>query len=92
MNMTKRLLALLTALALCLSLAACSSNVATSEEPTVSDDVTVSDDLGDADESPAPTEDIDVDLSQDLLAFAAGLSQDDVLLTVNGEWCCTGWP
>lgn len=75
----KRLLALLMALALTVSLCACNNGGADgSASPDPSDAVS-----GEADASPEPT--MDVDLTQDVLAFAAGMSPSDVVLTVNGE-------
>lgn len=70
--MKHRILALLLALVMAFGLIACSAPAAeTSEEPS-------------ADPSAAPSETIVADLNQDLLTFAAGLKQDDTMLTVNG--------
>ena len=64
----KRTLALLLSLTLAVSLCACNN-----EQPDSSESL---------DPNASPT--IAVDLSQDIFAFSAGLSGDDVLLTVNG--------
>lgn len=83
----KRPLALCLALALTLSLCACGGgDPDTSPDPSPS--ATAQATGGDpsaqpsADPSPAPT--VEVDLSQDALAFSAGLSGADELLSVNG--------
>ena len=73
----KRTLALLLSLAMALSLFACGSADG-DETETASPDVETS-----LDPNAEPT--IDVDLSQDAMTFSAGLSGDEVLLTVNGE-------
>ena len=83
MKNRKRLLALLLSLALIISLCACGSGdwdatASVSLEASPSPDPGVSMDPG-----AEPT--IEVDLTRDAVAFAAGLSGDDVLLTVNGE-------
>ena len=73
MKTWKRMLALLLSLALAASLCACDGIVEVSppnESASVSPDA-------------SPT--LEVDLSQDITAFSAGLSGDSVLLTVNGE-------
>ena len=69
MKNRKRMLALLLSLVLVASLCACSGEPADGSESL--------------DPSAAPT--IEVDLSQDIFTFSAGMSGDGVLLTVNGE-------
>ena len=69
MKKRKRLLALLLSLALALSLCACVNP----------------DGDGSASPDPSATPTIEVDLSQDIIAFSTGLSKNDVMLTVNGE-------
>lgn len=73
----KRLLALLLSLIVSLSLCGCNNGVAGGPSDGPSDTAEPS-----ADPSPSPT--IEVDLTQDLLAFAAGVKAGDELLTVNG--------
>lgn len=73
----KRLPALLLSGALSLSLCACNSGGST-ESPEPSPEAS-----GDPQTSASPA--IQADLSQSALEFSAGLSPDDVLLTVNGE-------
>lgn len=70
MENRKRVLALLLSLALIVSLCACRPG-----------------EQADGGESPGPGAEpsIEVDLTQDAVAFSTGLSGDDVLLTVNGE-------
>lgn len=70
MKLWKRLAALLLSGAMVLSLYACGQEGA---DPS---------DAPESSESPAPT--VEVDLSQDILAYSAGLSAGDTLLTVNG--------
>lgn len=78
MKTWKRTLALLLSLALAASLCACGSisfdpaNGSANPSPSASQD-------------PGAVPSIEVDLTQDALKFAAGLSGDDVLLTVDGE-------
>lgn len=75
MTIQKRLLALLLALALGFSLAACTNEDADgSEEPS-----------GAASEAVTDPGTDEVDLTQDILSYAAGLSGDETLLTVNGQ-------
>ena len=74
MKNRNRTLALLLSLVLALSLCACKPG----EQADSSDPPSAS-----PDPSAAPT--IEVDLTQDAVAFSAGLSPADVLLTVNGE-------
>ena len=69
MKKRKRMLALLLSLVLAMSLCACT------DEQT--------DSSGSPDPDASPT--IEVDLSKRALEFAAGLSPNDILLTVNGE-------
>lgn len=69
MNMKKRLLALGLALTMALGLAACSGSPAASDPSA----------------SPAASQEIEVDLNQDILAFSANLTADADLLTINGE-------
>ena len=88
----KRLFALLLSLALAASLCACKSGEQADGE---TDSSGQPDRYGQTDSSEAPSADastdpdaspsIEVDLTQDLVAFAAGLSGDDILLTINGE-------
>ena len=75
MKTWKRVFALLLALVLTVSLCACGNESADSSEPPSAGPS--------LDPSAAPS--IEVDLTQDAITFAAGLSGDDVLLTVNGE-------
>lgn len=70
MKLWKRLTALLLSGALALSLCACGKEGAGSS------------DAPDTSGSPAPS--LEVDLTQDILAYSAGLSAGDALLTVNG--------
>ena len=74
MKNRKRLFALLLSLFLAASLCACTGEQADSSEPP-SEALT-------PDPTAAPT--VEVDLSQDMAVFSAGLSPTDVLLTVNG--------
>ena len=79
MKTWRQMLALLLSLALVVSLCACGDPAEVSppnESASVSPDVS---------QVPEPTAAVEVDLSQDIIAFSAGLSGDDVLLTVNGE-------
>ena len=77
----KRLLVLLLSLALIVSLCACgATDKATNGEPGETASAGLDPSL-DPDAVPS----IEVDLTQDAAAFSAGLSGDDVLLTVNGE-------
>ena len=77
----KRLAALVLSGALALSLCACDlSGKPTGGGPTGSPGLPSVQPSGDPD--PSPT--IEVDLSQDALAFSAGLSGSDTLLTING--------
>ena len=78
MKNRKRLLALLLAAAMTLSLCAC--NFGGDADPSADPSEEVS---GEPDAS--ATHEIVADLSQPPLQFTAGLSPDDVLLTVNGE-------
>ncbi len=78
--MKKRLLALLLALALGLSLTACKTPAADSSDPPEST-APSADPSGD----PEPTPSIEVDLSRHILDFAAGLSPEETLLTINGQ-------
>ena len=71
----KRLFALLLSLALTVSLCACGGTDTDAD----------GDPNGSASDSPDAEPSIEVDLSQDAVAFAAGLSGGDILLTVNGE-------
>ena len=73
----KRLLALLLSGAMALSLFACNADA----NPTGSPDSSAAP-SGGPDPSASPA--VDVDLSQDVLQFAAGLSSGDVVLTLNG--------
>lgn len=69
--MKKRLLALLLALAMGLSLAACSAPAAEEPSPSVSTDTEST---------------LQVDLTQDVLTYAAGdLSNGEALITINGQ-------
>ena len=82
----KRLFALLLSLALVLSLCACGSGNAdesagVSGEVTGGDPSDAAEPSGDPDASTSPA--IEVDLTQDLLTFAAGVSAGDTLLTVD---------
>lgn len=80
----KRLLALLMALILMVSLCACKNAGADgSASPEVTGGDPSQQSSGAPDSSPDPS--IDVDLTQDILAFSTGMSADDVVLTVNGE-------
>lgn len=73
MTIQKRISALLLALALGFSLAACTGEpAADSEEPIASQEV-------------AGGDDDEVDLTQDILSYAAGLSAGDPLLTVGSQ-------
>lgn len=76
MKIWKRLLALCLCGAMTLSLCACNTGDSDAS-PSVHADATA----GDPSASPA----IDVDLAQNVLAFSAGMSAGDTLLTVNGE-------
>ncbi len=78
--MKNRLLALLLALALGLSLTACKTPAADSSDPPESA-VPGADPSGD----PEPSPSIEVDLSRHILDFAAGLSPEETLLTINGQ-------
>ena len=82
MKNRKRLLALLLSLVLTVSLCACrpdgSTDSSESPDPTASPDLSASPD-------PSAEPSIEVDLTQDAVTFAAGLSGDETLLTVNGE-------
>lgn len=69
MKILKRTLALLLSLTLTVSLCACGDGQADSS----------------ASPDPGASPTIEVDLTQDITAFSAGLSPTDVLLTVNGE-------
>lgn len=73
----KRLLALLLSGAMALSLAACNSSGGT-ESPAPSAGAS-------GEPSPSAAPEIVADLSQGALEFSAGVSPDDVLLTVNGD-------
>lgn len=73
----KRLLALLLSGAMALSLAACNSGGGT-ESPAPSAGAS-------GEPSPSAAPEIVADLSQGALEFSAGVSPDDVLLTVNGD-------
>ena len=80
----KRLLALLLSGALALSLCACGSG---DDQPSGSPRVTSTDAPSASPEpsaDPEPTPSIEVDLTQDILAFSAGMSASDELVTVNG--------
>lgn len=77
MNHRKRLPALLLCLALIVSLCACGADGG-DETAGVSPGA-------DASPDPGALPSIEVDLSQGVLDFSAGLSGDEVLLTVNGE-------
>ncbi len=77
----KRLAALALSGALALSLCACDlSGKPTGGDPAGSPGLPSAQPSGD----PSPTPTIEVDLSQDALAFSAGLSGSDTLLTING--------
>lgn len=78
----KRLLALLLSLATIVSLCAC-KNAGANPSESPNGNATAGDPSAGADASPAPT--IEVDLTQDILAFSAGMSAGDELLTVNGK-------
>lgn len=82
----KRLLALFLSLAMIASLCACQSGGADpSESPSAnatSGDPSAQPSAG-TDASPAPS--IDVDLTQDILAFSAGMSAGDEALTINAQ-------
>ena len=75
MKKRKRTLALLLSLVLAASLCACTPAGADGTA-SVSPD---------ASRNPAASPTIEVDLTQDAVSFAAGLSADDVLLTIGGE-------
>lgn len=80
MKLWKRLAALLLSGAMALSLFACTAGDSTespSPGPSTSPDPAAS-------AGPSASPAVDVDLTQDVLQFAAGLSSDDVLLTLNG--------
>ena len=81
MKNRKRMFALLLSLALIVSLCACAGEQADNSE---SPDVSASPDPS-ASTNPSAAPTIEADLTQDAVAFSAGLSGDDVLLTVNGE-------
>ena len=77
----KRLAALALSGALALTLCACDlAGKPTGGDPTGSPGLPSAQPSGD----PEPTPTIQVDLSQDALAFSAGLSGSDTLLTING--------
>ena len=76
----KRIFALLLSLALTVSLCACGG---VNGDPTSGTANPSPNDGTSQDPDTEPT--IEVDLTQDTIAFAAGLSGDDILLTVNGE-------
>lgn len=79
----KRLAALLVSGAMALSLCACNSAKPTGGDPSASPDPSTEPSAQpSAEASPAPT--VEVDLTQDALAFSAGLSGSEELLTVNG--------
>ncbi len=86
--MKKRILAMLLALVLALGLAACgAARPQDSAAPSAAPDATA-DPGASADPSAAPSAgvtDIPVDLTRNVVEFSAGLSPDDVVLTVNGE-------
>ncbi len=83
MNIWKRLSALALSGALSLSLCACGlAGQPTAGDPTGSPGLPSLDPSAAADPDPSPT--VEVDLSKDILAFSAGLSAGDTLLTVNG--------
>ena len=87
MKNRKRLLALLLSLVLSLSLCACKPDEAdSSEPPSPSQDygAVSSPDPG-VSPDPGAVPSIEADLTQDAVAFSAGLAPDHVLLTVNGE-------
>lgn len=80
----KRLLALLLSLALTASLCACKdAGASPSESPNATGGDPSAQPSAGADASPAPS--IDVDLTQDILAFSAGMSASDEVLTINGQ-------
>ena len=80
MKTWKRLLALFLCGAMALSLFACGGDdAADSPDPSADASVEPSDDAG-----PSATPEIEVDLSQDILQFAAGMSGSEELLTING--------
>lgn len=74
--MKKRILALLLAAVMVLSMAACNSS--TTEESAAPSSAPS------ADPSAEPSETIVADLTQDILAFSAGLSAKDIVATVHG--------
>lgn len=81
----KRLAALLVSGAMALSLCACGGGDAdTSPDPSASAQTTGGDPSAQPSADPSPAPSVEVDLSQDALAFSAGLSGADELLTVNG--------
>ena len=98
MKNRKRLPALLLSLAMAVSLCACGadgdpdpaasgaygSNSGASQAPGASQNPAASRDPG-ASQDPGAVPDLEVDLTQDAVAFSAGLSAADALLTVNGE-------
>lgn len=79
MKYWKRLLALLLSGAMALSLCACGIIAGPSASPDASASPSP-----DASGEPSASPAIDVDLTQDVLQFSAGLSSGDVLLTLNG--------
>ena len=87
----RRWFALLLSLALAVSLCACKSGEQADGSEQTDSSITFDPTSGTADPnldtSPDPDAkpSIEVDLTQDLVPFAAGLSGDDILLTVNGE-------
>lgn len=81
----KRLAALLVSGAMALSLCACGGGDADpSPDPSASAQTTGGDPSAQPSADPSPAPSVEVDLSQDALAFSAGLSGADELLTVNG--------
>ena len=80
----KRLLALLVSGAMALTLFACKSgdNPDGADSPSPSADASA--EPSGADAEPSATPEIEVDLSQDILTFSAGISGSDTLVTVNG--------